>query len=377
MDQDGVFSKMKKEFLDKLVFLDLKKRAVLGENQKGEIPVPIYFENFSEGVKTAKYEESIPLQDIVEGIAILLGCDRNFKYKEDYLNILKRADKNIHKYIFSLSIKNAQNSNFELAYILLECISEFLINDYVVKYNKGICLFNIFMSKKYSEYDQQICEEAIKLFQTDSEGENKKYLGKDYIGMIYFYQKEYSKAHENLEKFITNYDGDKNSEWYIDVLGKYKRAYNIIQFENGVFNFENKKYDKAIRYFLPILDTNPNWFGLLFLLGKCYRAIGSIDEAEKYLLQALKIDGKNGDLNNELGLCYYIDGEVEEAEKCFKKALESEPGSVIFLTNMASLYIDLKKYDKALEYIETVLKVEPKDEIALQCKDIIQQALKK
>lgn len=375
MEQDSILKNKKQEFLKKLVFIDLKRKAFLGNNQDGVIPVPIYFDDFADGVKTAKYEDSIPMKDIVEGISILLGCDKNFKYKEEYLNIINQADKNIYKYIFSLAIQNAQNNNFELAYVLLECISEYFINDNVVKYNKGICLFNMMMSKKYLEHENEISEEAIKLFQLDDP--NRKYLGKDYIGLIYFHRKEYDKAYENLEKFITNYDGDKKSPWYIDILNKYKRVYNITQFENGVFNFENKKYDKALRYFLPILDTNQNWFALLFLIGKCYRAIGSIDEAEKYFSEALKLEKDNPDLNNEIGLCYYIDGEIEKAEKCFKKALEGEPGNIIFLTNMASLYMDLKKFDIALEYIESVLKISPEDEIALKCKKIIQQTLEK
>ena len=84
----------------------------------------------------------------------------------------------------------------------------------------------------------------------------------------------------------------------------------------------------------------------------CY--VESIKEAKKSEDVAM--------LSNRLGKVYYDLGEPREAEKAYKKCLEITPNDNAALNNLAYLYVDdVEEPEKALPYVQKVIKLRPQD----------------
>lgn len=54
-------------------------------------------------------------------------------------------------------------------------------------------------------------------------------------------------------------------------------------------------------------------------------------------------------------------GRLEEALKCYKKGIQHYPHAVTARLNLASLLIDLKRYDEAILISDEAILIDPKD----------------
>lgn len=98
-------------------------------------------------------------------------------------------------------------------------------------------------------------------------------------------------------------------------------------------------------------------------LGKLVRAHGMVaGQAEK----ALSNDPKNVGLNLALGNALLKAGHKNGAEAAFAVVTEFDPNDVESLKILGQLYYDGKKWDEALECYERVLKVSPRDQVAIK-----------
>jgi len=106
---------------------------------------------------------------------------------------------------------------------------------------------------------------------------------------------------------------------------------------------------------------------LLRLLGETEQAQerGDWPTAIETLREALKLDvtdgAKKADLLNRLGFCQFMAGEVAAAEESFLKSLELAPDSLDTLNNLAELYLQKDRFDKATEYLNQALAINPDD----------------
>jgi len=67
-------------------------------------------------------------------------------------------------------------------------------------------------------------------------------------------------------------------------------------------------------------------------------------------------------LSNRLGKAYYDNGDPRSAEKAYKKCLELTPDDNAALNNIAYLYVeDLNEPEKALPYVQKVIRLRPQD----------------
>jgi len=60
-----------------------------------------------------------------------------------------------------------------------------------------------------------------------------------------------------------------------------------------------------------------------------------------------------------MGFCYFKLKAHEQAIDCFNKVLTLNPGSAIDYANIASNYREMGEIDKAVEYYETALSLDP------------------
>ena len=185
---------------------------------------------------------------------------------------------------------------------------------------------------------------------------------------------------ENLHKGMTLLE-EGNFEEAIDVLDEVVNSdetaeyyYNI-----GYIKALEEKYGEAIPAFQKATQLDSLYGKAFEALGRAYKALGQIEEAEKYMQKAaeiyldkdkveeaefilndiLAISQDSVNIFNSLGVLYRKKGDFEESMKQYKKALKVHPEEIYILYNVGRLYIDMKEPESAVQYFEKAIEVEP------------------
>ena len=82
------------------------------------------------------------------------------------------------------------------------------------------------------------------------------------------------------------------------------------------------------------------------------------------LSKGLTYDPDRTDIYNIMGFCHFKLKEHTDAIACFRKVLERDPSSAIDYANIASNYRDMGETQKAIDYYEMALALEPGIEFA-------------
>ena len=148
-------------------------------------------------------------------------------------------------------------------------------------------------------------------------------------------------AHEKMEKFT-------------NAVLLYKRALDLnphdadIYFRIGIVLDSNKEYDEALKYYEEALARDTSNYSIYLNKGL---TLSNLEEYHNALECYLKYLAYNDDenININIGRAYRALNDVANAEKHFKKALSISGGSGLALPNLISLYSDSSKYEKILE----------------------------
>jgi type IV pilus assembly protein PilF len=117
----------------------------------------------------------------------------------------------------------------------------------------------------------------------------------------------------------------------------------------------------ALQQFLKALDEYPEDPYLHYDLGWAYTAKEAYDKAEFHLKEAIRLKPDYSEAYNYLGLLYFRRGQVDMAIESYKKALNNllylNPQNAHF--NLGVAYISKNQYEKAVEHLESAIKLVP------------------
>jgi len=121
---------------------------------------------------------------------------------------------------------------------------------------------------------------------------------------------------------------------------------------------------------VPILERLtamlPHDNGLRLDLARAYRQDNDLDRAQEVLEQLHDSDPGNLQVQYELASVLSLKGEVDQAAAMFEALLKSGSGSAhgfrpLFMTNLAWLRQEQKRYDEAVDLLNQVLEADPDD----------------
>jgi FimV-like protein len=121
---------------------------------------------------------------------------------------------------------------------------------------------------------------------------------------------------------------------------------------------------------VPILERMtamlPHNADLKLDLARAYRQAGSLDRAQEVLEEIHSTDSSNLQIQYELASVLSLKGEVDQAADMFEALLDSETGTArsfrpLFMTNLAWLRQEQKRYDEAIELLKQVIEANPDD----------------
>ncbi|MBN2318719.1 MAG: tetratricopeptide repeat protein [Acidobacteria bacterium] len=220
-----------------------------------------------------------------------------------------------------------------------------------------IHLCQIYMQgKRYSE-----AEEAIqRARRTVPEGEETEKQLEFQLAVVYEIQKDYDRA-ESLLKEILEADPD-NTEAKYRLAAVYERK---------------KDYDRAESLFKEVIRANPGNAGALNYFGYMLADRGiRLEEAVRYVQEALAIDPDNGAYLDSLGWAYFKLNDFENAEKYLLQADRYVKDDPVIYDHLGDFYYKTGDLKKARDYWNQSIQIgtEPEEIRKIRRKlDMLQQ----
>ncbi|XP_061450896.1 Bardet-Biedl syndrome 4 protein isoform X2 [Rhineura floridana] len=152
------------------------------------------------------------------------------------------------------------------------------------------------------------------------------------------------KIHESLELFQT-----------CAILSP-RSADNLKQVARSLFLLG--KHKAAIEVYNDAAQHNEKDWEICHNLGVCYMHLKYFNKAKDQLNNALELN--QHDLTYmTLGKIHLLEGQTDKAIEVYKKAVEFSPENTELLTTLGLLYLELKVYQKAFEYLGNALTYDP------------------
>jgi tetratricopeptide (TPR) repeat protein len=373
MERDKYFEEYYEKKRNNISFITLKKGAPVNFKDKKyitkkELPVPIRIEKLLEDINKQNEMDGITLNNIIDGIIYISGTDRNFEYIQDYKEMFKEL-------------------NFEISPYIIYCINNDIKTEDGVVYGRALvnseenektcfiyasCLEKMGMEyhEKGNDSSRYFLEEAHFYYEKCLDHNDKFSLAYYKLGYYYKRKQQHVKAeliwqkHQELDDDDLRIEEIRNELIQLKPYVDYEKGYNLVLKERP---------DEALDILLPLVKDFGGWWNLLFFIGLAYRSKGEYDIAETYFENVLKIDSTQKETLNELGLCKICTGKYVEAAELFSKLLSLDPGNCEVFCNRAVAYLYNNQLDRAKEDIQTALKINPEDAVALSIKEELEK----
>ncbi|MEW5924422.1 MAG: tetratricopeptide repeat protein, partial [Candidatus Zixiibacteriota bacterium] len=141
------------------------------------------------------------------------------------------------------------------------------------------------------------------------------------------------------------------------------------------------RFEEAVEKCRQALETKPDYLDALYTMAEAYGRMQDFNQAEKYFNKYLdeqkKYDPAKEDLSiillfgfmrhrayYSLGLIHQIQGNLAQAENYYKKALAEQDPCLDINLKLADIYLNREEADKAWEYIEKELALNPSSDLA-------------
>jgi len=177
---------------------------------------------------------------------------------------------------------------------------------------------------------------------------------------------EEDKAKDLFENLLKD---DPNHITALTVLGN-------MYFEEGINKNDIESLKKSIVYNERLIENTPNEPGALRELALACYQLGDSVKALDHFKTAIEKNPDDSNLHLNYGKILYEMGRKEESEAEFRKSLDLSPNSIPALKNLVRFYvIDVREFQRGLEYLNTLLKLEPENPDTWQMMGIVQANL--
>jgi len=369
--KDKYFEEFYEKKRNDISFISLKKGASIKFKDRifttdKELPVPVRVQKLLEDIKKQNEMDGITLNNIIDGIIYIIGSDVNFGFLTEYEKMLEELNFDIKPYIVYCINKFDEN----------ECEDGVVYGKALVNLeeNEKSCFVYASALEKMGlkhndegreEKGQYFLEEANKYFEKCLDYDDKFALAYYKLGFYYKRSQQYVKAeltwnkHQLIDDDVLRIDEIRNELIQLRPYVDFEKGYNLILKE---------KPEEGLDLLLPLVKELGGWWNLLFFIGLAYRTLEQYDIAETYFENVLKLEEEQKDALNELGLCKLCRGKYLEAAELFTDLLNIEPGNCEVFCNRAVAYMYNNQLDRAMEDIQTALKINPADPVALSIK---------
>jgi len=170
------------------------------------------------------------------------------------------------------------------------------------------------------------------------------------------------KTIEQKEKLVSEFMGKQNYTMALDILNqmiKLAPTYSKSYYQMGMIYTNLNKYQLAIDNFEKCKKLNPKNAYAWFYEGIALYSLGRVDEGFKYMMKSISLAPNNQYFFQRLGEFYLKDWQLDKAQKNLEKSLKLDGNNDRVLLLLVTLERYRKNNDKALEYINRIIKRHP------------------
>ena len=120
----------------------------------------------------------------------------------------------------------------------------------------------------------------------------------------------------------------------------------------GLFCRDLKNFNLAKRVFLNLINKFPSSINPYILLAEILKIENKFKDAERELLEAIKIDPNHGDLLYNFSLLYFVLRNFDNAIVYIDKAIKLSINNDIYKLLKSEIYIHKSNIDKSLHILE-------------------------
>ena len=256
---------------------------------------------------------------IAANMAFVIGCDRDFKYKENYLAYIFRTfSKDFAKPLVNEGVEAGDRGEHEVACVYFRAAMEIDPDLIQALACYGKACHDAFENGSGDEYIGCFKAESLHAFEQLTLKDPDNEMGYYYLGYAYLNLGLYMKAMLTFDEFMRV---SKNQDLRGDVAGMLEKLEEPVIIEEGCNAIISGRYESGIDI-LSSYETDQNyntWWPLWYYLGVAYRELGYINEAKERFLRVLNYSPSNIDAMERLIEIYTEQGDQEKAEKYRRK----------------------------------------------------------
>ena len=159
---------------------------------------------------------------------------------------------------------------------------------------------------------------------------------------------------------------DEMAELWLQLLPRTSEGRGLIERD-----YQKRVYDDSLAFNLYLLSKDPTDAQAHRSLGKSFYVGGKIDEANKHLAEALRIEPNNDETHYIMGLVWRSQARPKEAERSFKKAIAINPNNAKAHGNLAIVLLQQNQIDEGERHFLEAARLNPRDAIAFDMLGLI------
>ncbi|MGI6177246.1 MAG: tetratricopeptide repeat protein [Eubacterium sp.] len=305
---DYIFDELSDSYLEKAGVLDVMHG----------VPVPIRKDSIT-GLTNVK---------IAQNMAFVIGCDINFKYRDNYVEYIVRTfTRDFAKPLINSGIEAAQKSDFDAAVILFRAALLIDPDSTDALYCYGRACRDSYAGEEGGMDEGYVARykaESLEAFEKLTLKAPEFDMGYYFLGYAYLNLGLYQKAKLTFEEFVrlsNRSDDPAKAEMRAEVLEWLDKLKEPIKIEAAYNKVLSGKFYQGIEELLPYTEDEryENWWPLWYYLGYAYRKIGEPKMAEAAYKKVLTLSPSNIDVMRELSEVYAELGDKENEAKYIKK----------------------------------------------------------
>ena len=296
--------------LDKMLFDEFSdeylKKAEMTDILKG-VPVPFKTEQITGNATSTLM--------IASNMAYVIGCDRAFKYRDNYLAYIKKCfPHDFDKPLLNEGVKAAQEEDPETACIWFRAALQVEPESQDALFLYARACKDAYEKGDGEDYVGTFKAESLQMFEKLTIRYPEFDQGFYFLGYGYLNLGLYTKAKLTFDEFMKlSEEGELRAE-VAEVLDKLQDPCKI---EGAINDIIAGRYDRGVMELEPYTKDERfmTYWPMWYYLGVAYREGGNPDEAEAHLLKCLRYSPSNTDAMRELVGIYEEAGDDEKANK--------------------------------------------------------------
>jgi len=189
----------------------------------------------------------------------------------------------------------------------------------------------------------------------------------------------YAYASECMTRSYTEVDPAARNAWLLKSRQHFDRSVEIFPdnhealYNTGICMALSGDSSASIRAYTKAISLNGTLVNAMNNLGVIYEAMQIPDSAIRYYTMAMRVRPEEriardnlSNLHFKQGLSSAQQGQKEMAIESYQRSIDHNPGNIMSLNNMASLYAGMQSYDSALVYLLKAQELDPGNQMLVE-----------